>query len=51
VNRNLGDLNAMTITHSGGELTLESGADTASPNRVIDEIIRLGLTNANRWKS
>jgi hypothetical protein len=51
VNRNLGDLNAMTITHPGGELSLESGADAASPDRVIDEIVGLGLTDANRWKS
>jgi len=51
VNGNLDDLNAMAVTDPCGDLALESGAYAACPDRIINEITRLRLANANRRES
>src|SRR5262249_3563643 len=50
-NRSPDELSAMAIAHPGSDLALESGADAAYPDRIIDDVIRPGLTNGDRRKS
>jgi len=41
----------MAIAHPGSDLALESGADAADPDRIIDDVIRAGLANRDRRKT
>jgi hypothetical protein len=51
MDRGSGELSAVAIPHPGSDLALESGADAGDPDRIIDEVIRPGLTNGDRRKS
>jgi hypothetical protein len=50
MNRNLGYLGTMAVAHPGGELALESGADSTGSDRIIDDVVGPGLADGYRRK-
>jgi hypothetical protein len=50
MNRNLGYLGTVAVAHAGGELALESGADAAGSDRIIDDVVGPGLADGYRRK-
>jgi hypothetical protein len=51
VDRDLGKLGPVSITNSGGELTLEAAPDATDPDGIVDDVIRARLADGDRRKT